>query len=136
MKIEVGKGLMDVITSYGELEWGHLGPVITDSFPSVSPPVVAWRFKSPIDTVEQGIQTAIKSYIGDVKWDISYGGRHWVICPVKLREFEEQHKGEGSAQLAAAFGDANTDFCWEAIRDIPRLAAYVKMVVDALILQS
>jgi hypothetical protein len=138
-----GRDVINVLESFGEIEWGSGGIVIRDDSDWRYPPVVMWRYKNEDERRDQLIVDAVNTFNGSIQWASYFrdrkrlSGRNWSIVPKRLKEFLEEIKDNPSIIEAAGALDAEGAFAATepevgkaANREIPQLAEHIKKFVQ------
>jgi hypothetical protein len=135
--------LLEAMENFDEVEWGKYGPVIDDGGTDPYPPVTVWRYKEKDERRDQLIVDAVKSFNGDIQWEITFRdreslpGRNWSIMPKRFQEFlnnfkenKETIKATGALSADGAFAVLEPEIGKAANRELPDLAEHIKNYVQ------
>jgi hypothetical protein len=110
----------DVVGLLGEIEWARC----VGGVEPLRPPFLAWRFKHPVERVEQMIVDAVVSYSGVIEWVMRKGARNWVIEPAGFAAYAAKFQRDVDA--VQSFGAEFPSQTSAALEDAIRLADHLR----------
>ena len=119
------KAVLEVLALLKDIEWARC--VGDETASSLSPPLVAWRYKTPDAKAEVKIVEAVGNYSGAMGWSVEKGDRNWVISPAEFKEFASGFRLDVDA--FRAFGAQYPSRTRLALADAVPLAAHLRRIL-------
>lgn len=126
-----GFEIIDVLKTWGELEWVRCKAADGKDERLSRPPFSVWRYKQRHPELESSIVKAVESFQGNVEWEIKFTGKNWVIAPQRLHEIQEVRGYRTDGEALRALAKEDPEFGKQANYDVPALANKIKETVVA-----
>lgn len=126
-----GFEIIDVLKTWGELEWVRCKAVCGKDERLSRPPFSAWRYKQRHRELESSIVKAVESFQGNVEWSITFTGKNWVIAPKRLQTIQDVRGYRTDGEALRALAKEDPEFGKQANYDVPALADKIKETVVA-----
>ena len=125
-----GREVLNLLESFGEIEWARWGTIDGNEENLKFPPVVVWRYKKRDENLERLIVEAVNSFHGNVQWEIRLTTRNWIVTPKRVLQIMDERQYYRGSQAIVALANEAPEFGEKANEDLPRIAAHIKRAVE------
>ena len=125
-----GREVLNLLESFGEIEWARWGIVDGKEENLKFPPVVVWRYKKRNENLERLIIDAVSSFNGNVQWEMRLSTRNWIITPKRVLQTMDKRRYKRGPEAIVALANEDPEFGEKANEDLPRLAEHIKGAVE------
>lgn len=119
------KGILSTLAILGEVEWARIDMGFDDFTPRRTPPFIVWRYKSESSDTPDLIRSSVRSYRGEIDWNVDKPGRNWIIQPIRVASGAPEFPGLEGRELLDAIAQSDPEYCESSIRDFQNLFEYL-----------